>query len=305
MTQIKAVIIDDESHCIGSLKIQLAEHAPSVQVVGNAQSVPEGIDLILNTHPDLVFLDIAMPGKNGFDLLHEIPQRDFEVIFTTAYNQYALEAFKVNAADYLMKPVEPDELKRAVDKVKISIERTTDGPSQDKKNWEKLLENLKASVFDQTISLPTFEGIERIPVHRILFVEADGNYSTFWLTQEEKLVVSKTLKEIESITTEAQSVQKMISFLNHQIGSVTEMVRVANDGSCLIGEKKEVKSSIPVSEEHRCEICGRGLIRRTSQKGTPWWGCSGFPDCKERYYDRNGKPDYNGAGTKKVNAEAK
>jgi DNA topoisomerase-3 len=115
----------------------------------------------------------------------------------------------------------------------------------------------------------------------------------------------RILKEIESITTEAQSVQKMISFLNHQIGSVTEMVRVANDGSCLIGEKKEVKSSIPVSEEHRCEICGRGLIRRTSQKGTPWWGCSGFPDCKERYYDRNGKPDYNGAGTKKVNAEAK
>ena len=101
-----------------------------------------------------------------------------------------------------MKPVEPDELKRAVDKVKISIERTTDGPSQDKKNWEKLLENLKASVFDQTISLPTFEGIERIPVHRILFVEADGNYSTFWLTQEEKLVVSKTLKEIESILEE-------------------------------------------------------------------------------------------------------
>jgi DNA topoisomerase-3 len=118
-------------------------------------------------------------------------------------------------------------------------------------------------------------------------------------------VNERMLKDIQGIRSSAESADKVRDFLNYQIGITTDMVREANEGSCLIGEKSEPKRTGVVSDEFSCQVCGKPLIRRINQKGNPWWGCSGFPGCKERYFDRDGKPDYNGAGTKKVNAEAK
>lgn len=194
---MKAIIVDDEAHCIGTLQILLQDYIPIVEIIGTCRNGHEGIAMIAAHKPDLLFLDIAMPKMNGFEMLERIQDPTFEIIFTTAYDQYALQAFKVSAIDYLLKPIDKEELILAVEKVrkKIGQQRSDDDY---KKRWSLFLENIqKDHQRFPNIAFPTAVGIEMIPARDIMYAEANGNYSQLHLTSGEKFLVSKTLKEVD------------------------------------------------------------------------------------------------------------
>lgn len=190
----KAVIVDDELDAIDAIKLILHEHCSEIQVVGTAQSVKRGIEVINETNPEIVFLDIEMPPGNGFDLLEKMPNRQFNVIFVTAYNQYAIKAFKYSAIDYILKPIDIDDLINSVEKVK-NIQASQD-KVEEKINL--LLENIKTDKPDK-IALSTSDGIEFVQIKEIIQIQAEGSYSTLKLLDQSKLVVSKNLGEFESL----------------------------------------------------------------------------------------------------------
>jgi len=189
---IKAIIIDDESSSRSSLKQKLLAWCPDVEVIGEAKNGEEGIQLIESLHPDLLFLDVEMPRMNGFGMLQQLTFRNFDIIFTTAFDQYAIQAIRVSALDYLVKPIEVEELKNAVDAVKQK--RTSQQPNA---RIENLLQNL-LSVND-SIAIPSREGLQFINVGRIIYLEAESNYTVIYMDDAPKLTVTKTLKEFEEL----------------------------------------------------------------------------------------------------------
>lgn len=190
---IKAVIIDDEQHCIDRLCNLLPEiKNPVIQLSGTAQTVDEGISLISKHHPQLVFLDVQIADKTGFDLLKAIPDAQFQVIFTTAQDRYALQAFRFCAIDYLLKPVDADELQAALLKVNASKNNSVIS--------EQISELLKGiGTKPRKIGVPTLNGIVFVPVSEIIRCHADGNYTELHLADKKQMVVSKTLKEFENL----------------------------------------------------------------------------------------------------------
>jgi len=196
----RAIIIDDEEGSRETLKNLLAEYVPSLELVALASSVEEGKDLIRKHKPDLIFLDVQIQNQTGFDLLEGIKTIDFDVIFTTAYDQYAVKAFKFSAVDYLLKPIDIEELQMAVEKLghKKSISNSVD-------RLETLLFNQKSmSNPFRKIAVPTSEGLNFIQVNTIIRCEADGAYTYLFLDGNEKLLVSKNIKEFEDLLSENQ-----------------------------------------------------------------------------------------------------
>ena len=189
---IKGVIIDDEKPSIEAISQILGEFCPDVQVLGSTSSPSEGIKLINEVKPDVVFLDIEMPVLNGFDVLESIPDKNFEVIFITAYDHYAIKAFKVNAIDYILKPVNVKEIIQAVNKVKEKI--STDENSSDKYN--DLINQLQNSKSPR-IQLSVQNGVELVQESDIIRILADGRYSRVFLNTKKSIFVTKTLKELE------------------------------------------------------------------------------------------------------------
>ena len=202
---INAIIVDDEEFARSSLFFLLQENCKVVHITGIAKSVAEA-KLLLQKHPvDLIFLDIAMPGENGFELISTAEQYSAHVVFTTAYDQYAVKAIKANALDYLLKPIDIDELKETVDKaVKHIMLKKPEFSENDR------LLNLKNDLDHKTvrkISLPNGQGYTLVDLNHIVHVEADSNYSIFHLHDNEKITVSKVLKEYEEILPERQFVR--------------------------------------------------------------------------------------------------
>ncbi|MFH2096906.1 MAG: LytTR family DNA-binding domain-containing protein [Bacteroidota bacterium] len=191
---MKAIIIDDEDKAVKSIGFILTNHCENITVVGTANSVDEGVKLIYTHHPDIVFLDIEMPEANGFDLLKRIPDRDFEVIFITAYNQYAMKAIKVSAFDYILKPIDIDDISNAIKKV--AQKKTKDADK--KKNMEMLFENIRSGK-PRKIAVPASDGTRYLDVDEIFRIEADRSYSTFYFVNGNRLVVSKSLKEFAAV----------------------------------------------------------------------------------------------------------
>jgi len=191
---LKAILIDDEPECLKSLAHDLNTHCPGVQIAAQCKSGKEGIKAINTEHPDVVFLDIDMPYINGFDLLEMVPNVDFEVIFTTAYDKYALQAFRISAVDYLLKPIDTSALTEAVNKVRILRER---GNTPKQINF--LIQQIKdlESNNVKKIALPTFDGLEFINLDEILYCQSDGAYSNVFFTDGSKLYISKTLRYLE------------------------------------------------------------------------------------------------------------
>jgi two-component system, LytTR family, response regulator len=190
---LTAVIIDDEAKARRIMEALLAESCPNVQVLDSAEDVLTGIKAINKHQPDIVFLDIEMPGYTGFQLLDFFDEVTFEVIFTTAYSEYALRAFQVSAVDYLLKPIQMDQLKHAVDKA----EKLRGG----NKTAEKI-DVLKANMEDQhlrKIAVPTSQGLIFLQLEEIVYFEADGSYTHIFLKDGTKLLISKKIKEFESI----------------------------------------------------------------------------------------------------------
>jgi len=187
---IRAIIIDDEQESRNTILNILKNFCENVSVVAQAENVADGIKIISDKKPDVIFLDIQMPDGSGFDLLEKTTPIDFQVIFVTAYDQFALKAIKFSALDYILKPVDPQQLIDAVNKIK---ETGSDVGSITKK-ISTLLRNKNGF---ERITLPTFEGFRFINLKDIVRCEADNNYTNFYLNSSEKILVTKTLKEYD------------------------------------------------------------------------------------------------------------
>lgn len=196
---MKAIIIDDEKHCSESLRFLIEEFTPEVAVIAETNEPFKGLGLITAHQPDLLFLDIEMPNMNGFELLSKVGDLRFETIFTTAYDEFAVKAFKHNAIDYLLKPIDEDDLKQAVAKAK---KRLHSNDLQFK--FHALLNQMgKRNESGGKISLPTMEGLEFVSLQDIIRCQSDSNYTEVVLKSQKTVVVSKTLKEIEELLPKA------------------------------------------------------------------------------------------------------
>lgn len=191
---LRALIVDDELECIDSLLLDIEEHCPGVTVIDTCNSGKNAVKAIHKHAPDLVFLDIDMPVVNGFDVLEMVKDIDFEVIFTTAYDKYAVQAFKISAVDYLLKPVDPSELKAAVHKARELKER-----GDTHRQLRFLMEQIRDIENNEVkkIAVPTFDGLEFVRLDDILYCMSDGSYSYIFFTNGEKLYLSKTLRFLE------------------------------------------------------------------------------------------------------------
>ena len=187
-----AILIDDEPNATEALTNMLRMTAPDVTVVAVANDPQQGLEKIRELQPDLLFLDIQMPHMTGFELLEKLGKFNCSVIFTTAYDQYALQAFKVSAADYLLKPIDLDELEAAVEKARERKMAT----QPDFSAFERLFRQVQKPEA-QRLALPTSDGLIFVPVINIVRLQSDSNYTTFYLESKEKIVVSRTLGEYE------------------------------------------------------------------------------------------------------------
>lgn len=190
----KTLIIDDESKARNALKNLLATHCQQIMVVGEADNVSAGVKAIHEFSPDLVFLDVQMPDGTGFDLLQQIGDVKFKVIFASAYDKFAIQAFRFSALDYLQKPVEPEKLIDACSRLETSDERY----EELNKKLEVLLSNKNSF---EKITLPTLDGIIFVKIKEIIRCESDNNYTQFFLINKRKILVSKTLKDYDEMLT--------------------------------------------------------------------------------------------------------
>jgi two-component system LytT family response regulator len=191
---LRTIIIDDEDHQRLTIEKMVKRHCPDLALVAQADGVKSGMEAIKKHKPDLILLDIKMDDGTGFDLLERLQPIDFKVIFITAFDQYALKAFKFSALDYLLKPLDPDELVQAVDKARGIIQ----------KDFLTQLENLREHLSmenksNKKIIIKTFDNIHLVPVEEILFCESDSNYTTVHMRNNEKIIVSAYLKDYEEM----------------------------------------------------------------------------------------------------------
>lgn len=186
---IKAIIIDDEAKARRMLEALLREYCPDVEIVAIAEDVPSGVTAIHQHRPDVLFLDVEMPGYTGFQLLDFFREVTFDIIFTTAHSGYALQAFQVSAIDFLLKPIQISDLVKSVEKLK-----QMQGRQQER--FSALQENFKANAIRKLV-LPVAEGLIFLDAADIIYLEADGAYTTFHLGDGKRIVVSKKIKEYE------------------------------------------------------------------------------------------------------------
>lgn len=189
---MKAVIIEDELNVREGFVKLINTFCPEIDIVGKAETVEEGIRLISKTKFEILFLDINLPDGSGFDLLYRLSRREFQVIFVTAYDQYAIDAFKISAVDYLLKPVSPDLLKKAILKVNHPI---------DQEGRLTILGEKLSKEFNQNekIILKDSESMQIVEISDIICCEAEGSYTTFFLNEGRTIVTSLNLKEYERI----------------------------------------------------------------------------------------------------------
>ncbi len=192
---IRTIIIEDEPMSREMLALMLQRHKENIEIVDACSNPADGIESIAKHQPDLIFLDIQMPKMNGFDMLKKVGDISFEVIFTTAFDRYAIDAIRTSALDYLMKPVDDEDLAAAIEKCKERMmEKNT------KQQFENLFSNLSnKNPLDKTLALAASDGISFIKMCDIIRVEANGRYAKFYLVNKEIIVVSKPLGDYEEI----------------------------------------------------------------------------------------------------------
>jgi len=197
---IRVVLVDDEPQSCKSLAIKLKDIAEDIEIAGSFHHPDKAITGIMKIKPSVVFLDIEMPGMNGFQMLEKMEEFDFEVIFVTAYDEYTLNALRISALDYLLKPVDTEDLKNALTRIRKKISMR-ENSSHTKEQLELLGDTLKERHAPKRLALATLQGIVFLKINEIIRVEALSNYSTFFLINKQKIMVSKTLKEFEPILT--------------------------------------------------------------------------------------------------------
>ena len=191
---VKSIIVEDELNNRENLQNILKEYCPQVEVVALCSSALEGRQKILEHQPDLVFLDIEMPGGDGFSMLESISELNFDVIFVTAFTNYAVRAIKFSALDYIVKPIDTMELLKAIDKAIRKVKE-----KKENSRMVNLLANQHKEGNKKVLALPLSDKIEFVEVANIVRCQADGNYTTFHLRNGEKLLISKTLKEYDDL----------------------------------------------------------------------------------------------------------
>ncbi len=237
---MKAVIIDDELHCVNALQTILKQSS-DLTIVGTFTDSLAAAKEIRSLEADILFIDIEMPFLNGFEFLNLFPDLPWKVVFTTAYDEYAVQAFKVHAVDYLLKPIAKSDLTKAIDRCKSSDQ------NEMKERIQLSMQNdLKSRV--QKIAVPSLAGIELVDPADILYLESDSNYTHFILRNGEKMMVSKTLKSFEP---------QLVAFgflrVHHSFLVNTQLIKryVRGDGGYLIMEDG---SSINVSRSRKEEL---------------------------------------------------
>ncbi len=248
---LKAIIVDDEPYCCETITT-LLEDSPDVEVVAVCYNAANALTAIQKYSPDLVFLDVEMPKMNGFEMLEHLPAVNFDLIFTTSYDKYALKAIRFSAIDYLLKPVDQEELLNAVQKV----------IRHSQKPIAQQLEILMQKIHQphtpiSKIAMPTMEGLQMIPVDSIISCESDSNYTILLLKNNKKIVVSRTLKEIDELLEEHSFVRVHRCYLAN-LNEVEKYVKgeggylVMSDGTTIdvARNKKEVllKKLLPYRE---------------------------------------------------------
>jgi two-component system LytT family response regulator len=199
-TILKAIIVDDEAPSRKALQIALTDYCPSVQVIYVAETPEKGIEAIKNYKPDIVFLDVQMPGMSGFDLLSHFPEIDFDIVFITAHDHYAIKAIRFSALDYLLKPIQIDELM-------VAVKKAEEKKHKKHTNWQykSLYENVQSKHnASGSIAVPTGDGLLFIKTENIIRCEAEGNYVIIYQAGKEKMLITKTLGDIESMLSAKQ-----------------------------------------------------------------------------------------------------
>ncbi len=238
---LKAIIVDDEYSAIESLKWELNNYCKDIKVIETFTNPVEAISAVNYLKPDLLFLDIEMPEMDGFQLLHKLNFRRFHLIVTTAYNQYAIQAFKENAVDYLLKPVDPDELKAAIQKVKNRLDTS---PEQLEKLVERLLHKDSDDIL-QKVPLALSDRVVMVEKSDIMYCVSDGNYTRVYLDGGKEYMLSKTLKVIEGILDDPQFIRIHKKYLVN-INYIKEYMR--GDGGYILTQNGE---EMPVSRKHK------------------------------------------------------
>jgi len=224
---IKSILIDDEKNALEMMEWLLKTYCPQVEIVAMCNSAEMGIEAINRYRPDVVFLDIEMPRMNGFDMLEQFDKLFFDVVFCTAYDQFAIKAFKYSALNYLLKPVDPDDLKATITRIE---ERKT---IPTKEQFELLLQNINqpAKTTPQRIALTTNDGLIFVPTADIIYCEAESNYTHVVLTGGKKILISKVLKEIDEALSGPDFYRVHSSFLIN-INHIKKFVR--GDGGYIV-----------------------------------------------------------------------
>jgi len=236
--KLNVIIVEDEANSREILTNYLAKYCKNVNLLGEAATIKDGVKLIEESQPDLVFLDVEMPFGNAFDLLDKLPNRTFETVFVTAYNQYAMDALNNHAAYYLMKPINIDELIKAVEHVSHTKEREN--------ALEGQILKPKLNKVDGKITLPQQDGFQVLNVSDILYCKADDNYTEIYL-ENKKILVSKTLKYFEEALSEFSFSRIHKSYLVN----VNEIIKYkkGKGGSVVISSGKELMVSASKKKE--------------------------------------------------------
>ncbi|WP_018627255.1 LytR/AlgR family response regulator transcription factor [Niabella aurantiaca] len=241
---MQAVIVDDEPNNISNLHLMLSEHCPEIKIVASALNAAEGREAILLHRPALIFLDIQMPGQNGFDLLQSLPAQDFEVIFVTGFDKYGIQAIKFSAIDYLLKPIALADLMTAVARARRKIEEK----KQNEQLKNLLLHLRQTDRQEHKIALPSAKEIRFIHPSDIIYCEAKNNYTLFYLQNDEKLTISRPLLEYDQLLEDYGFIRCHNSYLvnRHFIKSILK----ENGGSLLL----ENNVQLPVSRQKKEQI---------------------------------------------------
>jgi two-component system, LytTR family, response regulator len=249
--KIKTLIVDDELNNRENLHALLKEYCKDVEVVGLADSVDSAYKIIKSQKPDLVFLDIKMPEKDGFKLLESLIEINFEVIIVTAYNQYAIQAIKFCAIDYLLKPIDIIELSNAVDLVSRRMDQ-----KKENEGLKQLINHLNNKKRSTKIGLASQDKVDFVETSQIIRCEADNNYTHIFLDNQKKMTISKTLKEFEELLSDYGFIRLHQS---HLVNSAFIQSYYKNDGGYI---KLNDGTTIPISRTKKNEIIAQ--IRKNS-----------------------------------------
>jgi two-component system, LytTR family, response regulator len=242
---IKILIIDDELAAVRVLKVLIEKHISLEKHIEISNNPAEALELMKTFEPTLVMLDIEMPGMNGFDFMNKASEWDFDVIFTTAYDQYAIKAIRFSALDYLLKPIDIVELQNALNR--HIVKQQSETKSSQQPLVDNLIYNLKQNNQQQfKLALSTSGGIFLYNPKEIIMLEASSNYTKFYFINQQSLIVSKTLKEYEDILLEHQFLRVHKSYLVNRI----HVIKIDREGVLELSNKMH----IPVSRRRKAEI---------------------------------------------------